>query len=578
MIPQEFLDELLNRVDLVELIDGYVPLKKRGNSFIACCPFHNEKSPSFNVVARKQFYHCFGCGASGNAISFVMAYLNQGFTDAVETLASRQGMSIPRDNKSEKIQASQSLYQLLANISQFYQQTLKHQGDAAIHYLRGRGLSGNIAKQFQLGFAPSGWNTLENRFKQHKIELIKTGMLIEKDDGKTYDRYRHRIMFPIHDRNGRIIGFGGRAIDANQQPKYLNSPETIIFQKNRELYGLHQILQSKTTIDTILMVEGYMDVIALAQHGIPNAVAALGTATSTYHIQLLSKHTKRLIFCFDGDNAGKKAAWRALENSLPHLEHGLDARFVFLPENHDPDSLVRAEGKDAFCARLNRALPLNQYFLDTLTVDIDMQTVAGKSQLITAAKPFLQSMPEGSYKQLIIDELARYTRIENHRILQIIKDDAAPPATEAPFKPVNRSPIRLAIALLLQNPSLYSACQHDINIDMLNGKDQDVLQDILKQIQQNPNTNTAALVEAWRDTPLFIPLGKLAGWEHHVPEEALVKEFIDTIYFLQKQNLEHNIRQYIEKSRKQGLTDSEKQLLQTMLQQTHQTKSDKKSS
>ncbi|MDP1602847.1 MAG: DNA primase [Legionella sp.] len=575
LIPREFLDELLSRTDLVELVDGYVPLKKRGNSYIACCPFHSEKTPSFNVVAKKQFYHCFGCGSSGNAISFVMSYLNQGFTDAVETLAARVGMQIPRESNPEKSQLSFSLYQLLTRVSQFYQHSLKS-SPTAINYLRERGVSGEIAKHFQLGFAPSGWNALENQFKENKADLIKTGMLIEKDDGKTYDRYRQRIMFPIHDRHGRIIGFGGRAIDADQKPKYLNSPETIIFQKNRELYGLHQILQENSAIDNILIVEGYLDVIALAQHGICNAVAALGTATSTYHIQLLSKHTTHLIFCFDGDNAGRQAAWRALENSLPHLNNNLDARFVFLPDNQDPDSLVRAEGKEAFLARLAKAIPLSQYFLDTLTTGLDTNSVAGKSQLINAAKPFLLAMPEGTYKQLLINELSRCTRIENHRIMQIIADQTTPVAGESTHKPISRSPIRLAIAILIQHPEIYSSCQQQIDINSLDGDGQEVLQKLLIQVAENPETNTAALIEVWRDTPLFSSLGKLAGWEHNVPEEALLKEFIDIINFLQKQNFENKINLYIAKSRKQGLTVSERLILQDMLKQRHQTVHDKK--
>ena len=343
LISRPFIDELLNRTDIVEFIDSYVPLKKRGTSHTACCPFHSEKTPSFNVVAKKQFYHCFGCGASGNAISFAMNYLHMSFSDAVETLAARIGLQVQREGQTEKNQQSLNLYEFLNRVSLFYQKTLKTAGHAAITYLKKRDVSGEVARLYQLGYAPASWQTLELQFKQNKNELIATGMLIPKDDGKAYDRYRQRIMFPIHDRHGRIIGFGGRAIEPAQKPKYLNSPETVIFQKSRELYGLHQILQQQSEITNILIVEGYMDVIALAQHGINNSVATLGTATSSYHIQLLSKYTKQLIFCFDGDAAGRQAAWRALESSLPHLNAGLDASFIFLPEGHDPDSLVRAE-------------------------------------------------------------------------------------------------------------------------------------------------------------------------------------------------------------------------------------------
>ena len=456
LIPRPFIDELLNHTDIVEFIDSHVPLKKRGASHIACCPFHNEKTPSFNVIAKKQFYYCFGCSASGNAISFAMNYLHMSFSDAVETLATRLGMQVPREGQTEKNQRSQSLYQFLNQVSHFYQKTLKTKGDDAITYLKQRKVSGEIAHLFQLGYALPGWQTLEVQFKPHINELIATGMLIVKEDGKTYDRYRQRIMFPIHDRHGRIIGFGGRAIDNTHKPKYLNSPETAIFQKSRELYGLHQVLQQQSVITNVLIVEGYMDVIALAQHGIRNAVATLGTSTSTYHIQLLGKYTKQLIFCFDGDAAGRQAAWRALESSLPYLNTGLDASFIFLPEGHDPDSLVREEGNSAFLLRLKNATPLNRFFLDTLTHDIDSTTLVGKSQLVNAAKPYLLKMSDGPYKQLLIDEIARITRIEPHRIQQLTEDKDSPQIPNS-TKSITRSPVRIAIALLLQNPEIYFA-------------------------------------------------------------------------------------------------------------------------
>lgn len=569
LIPRPFIDELLSRIDLVELIDSYVPLKKQGTSYVACCPFHSEKTPSFNVVAKKQFYHCFGCGVSGNAISFMMSYLNQGFTDAVETLASRIGMKVPREGNSEKHQEALSLYQLLTQVSQFYQQSLRTKGEIAINYLRGRGLSGEIAKLYQLGYAPAGWQTLESQFKKNKNELIATGMLIKKEDGKTYDRYRHRIMFPIHDRHGRIIGFGGRVIDPRQKPKYLNSPETTIFQKSRELYGLHQVLQQQQIIDNILIVEGYMDVIALAQHGIRNAVATLGTATSSYHIQLLAKHTKQLIFCFDGDEAGRQAAWRALESCLPELNTGLDVNFIFLPEEHDPDSLVREEGGEKFRERLKKATPLNRFFLDTIARGIDIFTVTGKSQLINAARPYMLKMMEGPYKQLLLNELSRMTHIENYRIAQILSDKPQQKIQESSKKIAN-SPIRLAIALLIQNPEIYNACKAQVNAGVLDGKEQEVLRKLLHQIENSPNANTATLIEAWRDTPYFEALGKLASWDHHEPEEELIKKFTDIIIFLQKQNLENKIKLYLAKSRNQGLTDSERLMLQEMMKQRHQ--------
>ncbi|MDP3705372.1 MAG: DNA primase [Legionellaceae bacterium] len=572
LIPRPFIDELLSRTDIVEFIDSFVPLKKRGTSHLACCPFHHEKTPSFNVIPKKQFYHCFGCGASGNAISFAMNYLHQAFPDAIETLAARAGMQVPREQTSDKINKSMTLYQLLQKVAQFYQHYLKASGQDAITYLKQRGVSGEIARQYQIGFAPPGWRTLESEFKQNKEDLLTTGMIIQKDDGKTYDRYRQRIMFPIHDRQGRIIGFGGRTLDNAQKPKYLNSPETVLFQKSRELYGLHQIIQQQTTNPNILIVEGYLDVIALAQHGISNAVATLGTATSTYHIQLLSKHTHHLIFCFDGDAAGRQAAWRALESSLPHLDSGLHAQFIFLPDGHDPDSLVREEGKSAFMKRIETAIPFHRFFFDTLLQGIDNTNLTGKSQLVIAAKPYLLKMVDGPYRQLLIDELARITRIENHRILQLITEKTTTQSLDKQQhtnQTIARTPMRIAIALLLQHPEIYTECAHALKTMTLSHNKHRVLQQLIQQIAQNPTINTATLVESWRGSPLFDTLNKLASWNHQVPDNALSNEFVEIVLFIEKQNQENKIQFLIEKARNLSLTETERQELQTMLKQRH---------
>lgn len=568
LIPQPFIDELLHRTDLIELIDSYVPLKKRGNSHSACCPFHNEKSPSFYVVAKKQFYHCFGCGASGNAISFIMNYLSQGFIEAIETLATRLGLTVPHNRQTSQDNTPRDLYKLLSAVNLYYQKQLKHEGKPAINYLRNRGLSGEIAKLYQLGFANEGWHNLEKAFPRHQRELIATGMLIQNEEGKIYDRYRNRIMFPIHDRHGRVIGFGGRVLDTEQKPKYLNSPETVIFQKSRELYGLHQILNQKKAIDCIIVVEGYMDVIALAQYGIMNAVAALGTATNTYHIQLLAKHTKSLIFCFDGDNAGKQAAWRGLESSLPHLDLGLDVSFMFLPDGDDPDSLVRKEGKENFLNRVKQATSLHHFFFDSLVKDINLLKPSGKTQLINLTKPFLQKMNEGSFKQLLIEDLARLTHIETHRLNQMIakQSDAFP---QKQMMTIARTPIRIAVALLLQNPEIYSQSTQKINSNLLDAAEHEILLKLLHQLAKNPQANTAALIELWRGHPYFDFINQLATWDHQVPEQELVKEFIDIVLFLQKQNRESFIRQLIDKSRQQGLNETEKLQLQEMLKERH---------
>lgn len=573
LIPQSFIDGVLQQTDLVELIDSYVPLKKRGNSHIACCPFHNEKTPSFNVIAKKQFFHCFGCGASGNAISFVMSYQNLGFIDAITLLAGRLGLTIPRENDSDKKNATTDLYKLLNAVCVHYQKKLKFSGQSAIDYLRGRGVSGEIAKRYQIGYAQDGWHNLEKSFPRHQQELLTTGMLIKSDEGKIYDRYRQRIMFPIHDRHGRIIGFGGRAIEDTQKPKYLNSPETIIFQKNRELYGLYQVLSLKKNPPNIIVVEGYLDVIALAQHDVDNAVATLGTATSIYHIQLLAKHTSSIIFCFDGDNAGKQAAWRALESSLPYLDDGLDARFVFLPEGQDPDSLIRAHGKKYFLEYMDKAQPLHQLLYNTLAKDINLNNLAGKTQLINAVKPFLKKIPDGPYKQLLAEELSRRIHIESHRLMQLLNQNQSTEVLKhAPSAKtlLQRTPERVAVALLLQNPELFQLSKTQINQQKLDSQEHEILLGIIQQLAENPNATTASLIETWREHPHFEFINKLAAWDHQVPDAELLSEFLDTLAFIKKKNQEAIIHQLIDKSRQSGLSENERIQLQKLLQERHE--------
>lgn len=569
LIPRSFIDDLLHQTDIVEFIDSYIPLKKQGNSHVACCPFHNEKTPSFNVVAKKQFYHCFGCGESGNAISFAMNYLHLNFADAIEALALRMGLTVPREGKVETNRAAPSLYKVLEDVTTFYQNTLKNNGQIAIDYLKNRGVNGEIARIYRLGYAPEGWQTLQTLFKNNTAELITTGMLIEKEGGGTYDRYRNRIMFPIHSRNGQIIGFGGRSINEEQKPKYLNSPETVLFQKSRELYGLHQLLEQKKTFNNIIVVEGYMDVIALAQHNICNTVAALGTATSTYHVQILHKHTKQIIFCFDGDTAGRQAAWRALESSLSQLQSGLDVRFIFLPDTHDPDSLVRAEGADNFMLRVKNAKPLNKFFFEQLTAELDLTSLAGKTQLVQLAKPFLDKLPEGTYKQLMLDELARITHIKQDK-LQKLTQSTQTQTVLTNTQTITRTPIRIAVALLLQNPQLYQSCIEKLPKGILDNINQPLLKILIERITATGSTNTASLIESFRDSSIFDVINKLTAWEHQVPPEALHDEFIDTIMFLSKQQNEEQIKILIEKARNNTLSDSERLVLQSKLKERHE--------
>ncbi|NDH67888.1 MAG: DNA primase [Gammaproteobacteria bacterium] len=572
LIPRQFIDDLLTKIELVDLIDAYVPLKKRGLNYLACCPFHNEKTPSFNVIPKKQFYHCFGCGASGNAISFIMNYLHQSFPQTIETLAAKAGMVIPREALPDHVKQTISLHAILQKLNEFYQNTLRTPaGAVAIAYLKQRGINGKIAQQYQIGYAPQGWHTIAQHLPQNQAELIATGMLIQKDNQQTYDRYRHRIMFPIHDRHGRMTGFGGRALDNDQQPKYLNSPETVLFQKSHELYGLYQILQTRSEFSTIVIVEGYMDVIALAQHGITYAVATLGTATTAHHIQLLSKYTQDLHFCFDGDQAGRQAAWRALEVGLPYLDAGLQAHFIFLPDGHDPDSFIRAEGKDAFEILLQKAVPLHELLFTTLMKDIDTTDLTGKNRLIHMTKPYLAKIPDCPYKALLMSELARLTHIDQHRIEQLL-EAPPPPQVEKPDHAAphwQRTPLRIALALLIQNPRLFTQDLPNIDGSTSTDPDQILITVLMQHLAQQPQLNTATLVEHFRDTPWFEVLGQLAAWDHQVPDQAQASELTEMLRFLAKKTRESLIQSLIGKSKQQELSAQERQALQKMLRERH---------
>jgi len=401
-IPQNFIDDLVSRADIVEIINARVPLKKKGKEYTACCPFHNEKTPSFTVSDSKQFYHCFGCGAHGTALGFFMEYENLDFVDAIEALAAEYNLDVPRENtgftngptKDDK----QPLYDIIAKASELFQQQLKS-SDKAVDYLKQRGLTGDIAKTYNLGYAPEGWNFLTDNLGKDKTTidtLVSTGLLVQKDGGKQYDRFRDRIIFPITDRRGRIIGFGGRVID-DGEPKYLNSPENAVFHKGLELYGLYETRKAVRKLERIIIVEGYMDVVALAQHGIEYAVASLGTATTKDQIQKTLRTVSEIIFCYDGDAAGLKAAWRALENTLPIIRDGQIVKFLFLPEKEDPDSMVRKEGKQDFEQRLDNATTLSDFLFDTLKKKTDINTMDGRAQLAESAKPLLALFSKISY-------------------------------------------------------------------------------------------------------------------------------------------------------------------------------------
>ncbi|WCD81021.1 DNA primase [Pseudomonas sp. TUM22785] len=432
LIPQGFIDDLLNRTDIVEVVSSRIQLKKAGKNYSARCPFHNEKTPSFSVSPDKQFYYCFGCGAGGNALGFIMDHDNLDFPEAVEELAKRAGMDVPREESGRNNRPRQAtdspLYALLTAASDYYRQALKSHPTrkAAVDYLKGRGLSGEIARDFGLGFAPPGWDNLFKHLASDALQqkaMIDAGLLIENaDSGKRYDRFRDRVMFPIRDSRGRVIAFGGRVL-GDDKPKYLNSPETPVFHKGQELYGLYEARKNNRNLDEVMVVEGYMDVIALAQQGLRNAVATLGTATSEEHIKRLFRLVPSILFCFDGDQAGRKAAWRALEATLPSLEDGRRARFLFLPEGEDPDSLVRAEGTDAFRARITQhAQPLADYFFQQLRDEADPSSLEGKAHLVTLAAPLIDKVPGANLRTLMRQRLSEITGLNGEAIGQLSHD------------------------------------------------------------------------------------------------------------------------------------------------------------
>ncbi len=559
-IPDQFIDELLNRIDIVELIGERIELKRAGSNMQALCPFHAEKTPSFTVSPSKQFYHCFGCGAHGTAIRFVMEYDRLEFRDAIEHLAQWAGLTLPQGVSDERIERYGELYAVLNAASTQYQQWLRQHPERkrAIDYLKQRGLNGEVAARYGLGFAPPGWDNLVKALGNADA-LIAAGLATRHERGKgLYDRLRDRIVFPIRDRRGRVIGFGGRVLGSGE-PKYLNSPETPLFHKGRELYGLYECLNYERHPRTIVVVEGYMDVVALAQYGFHQAVATLGTATSTYQVERLFQATSHVVFCFDGDRAGRQAAWRALENALPAIRGGRQVAFLFLPEGDDPDSLVRREGVDAFRRRLEQAMPLSEFFFDSLSAEVDMTSIDGRARLAEKAAPSLKKLPPGLFRQMMLERVAEITRLPAQRIEAEL---APPPQSERaprPRKPsgkqpprLERTPIRLAIALLLQRPALASAVG---NVERYRGHQipgLDLLAELLALTKAEPQLTAGAILERFRDSRHENALWKLVTWEHLVPEDGLEKEFTDALLRIEGLIAEQRL-QYLNERLQQGL-------------------------
>lgn len=575
-IPRSFIDDLVARTDIVELINSRVKLKKAGRDYQACCPFHHEKSPSFTVSQSKQFYHCFGCGVHGNVISFLMEYDKLEFPEAIEELAALHGLEVPRENvinRDGKPQASyktrRNLYELLDLVAKFYQQQLT-QDRASQAYLQQRGLSQEIIERFEIGFSPNAMDAVLRRFGNNPEEvqkLLDTGMLSKNDRGNVYDRFRNRVMFPIRDKRGRVIAFGGRVL-GDEKPKYLNSPESATYHKGNELYGLYQALQHNENPEFLFVVEGYMDVVALAQFGVNNAVASLGTATTGEQIQLMFRSTEQVICCYDGDRAGRDAAWRALENALPYLHDGRQIKFIFLPDGEDPDTFIRVQGKEGFERYLEQALTLSEFLFDSLLTQVDLSTKEGKSKLASLALPLIKRIP-GEMLRLYLrnilgQKLGILDPIQLESMLSQKSVETAPKRHNMPH--IERTPMRLLIALLLQNPHLVQNVPEDVTfLQSLQEKGFDLFLELVNICHANLGISMGGLLEHLRESPNYRHLELLANWDHLVSSENVENTFIDTLDFFYKKLLDRQIEILMAKDRTTGLNQQEKQELMMLL-------------
>jgi DNA primase len=578
-IPRNFIDDLIARTDIVDFIDSRVKLKKQGKDYRACCPFHNgNNNSSFSVSSDKQFYHCFNCGASGNVLSFIMEYDGIEFVDAIETLAEQLSIEVPREESGfGKAQQSsyvdrKDLYQLMADITVFYQQQLRSHKNSqqVINYLKGRGLSGQTVKHFKIGYAPDGWNEVRKRFAVSadvEKQLIEAGMLISKEKSGSYDRFRDRLMFPIHDRRGRVIGFGGRVL-GEDEPKYLNSPETPLFHKGKELYGLYQVKQAHKEIKRVLVVEGYMDVVALGQFDIDYAVASLGTSTTAEHIQQLFRHTSEVICCFDGDKAGKAAAWRALENALPFIQDGRTLRFMFLADGEDPDSYVQKEGKEAFENLIEQALPLSDFLFQHLLNQVDMRVADSKTKLAQLAIPLMSKLPETVFRQMMEGRLIALLGIEKEGLNKLLPAAASSSRID---KKQKVTPMRLAISVLLQHPGIAYGLPEFPEFKEMTLPGLSLLNSLLEICRTTPTITTGQLLEHWREKPESKQLNTLAVWQNDIKEDYYEAFFLDTLENFLNFHLTNKIEFLKQKSRSgQALTSTETQQLALLLAEQKQ--------
>ena len=583
-IPKDFIDDLLTRADIIDVINARVPLKKKGREYTACCPFHNEKTPSFTVSPTKQFYHCFGCGVHGSAISFLMEYEHLDFVESIESLADSLGIPVPREKggkapSKEQQKRVKDLFTLMDEANDFYQLQLKA-SPKAVDYLKGRELSGDISKRFNIGYAPDGFNNFYQPFlKQYnQQQLVDSGLVIRKDEDpnniKVYDRYRDRIMFPIRNRKGQVIGFGGRILNNDKtQAKYINSPETTLFHKGSELYGLYEARINTKKLDRIVVVEGYMDVIALAQFGISYAVATLGTATTQSHIKQLFRAVPEVIFCFDGDRAGREAAWRALNNALPELKDGKEIRFLFLPDGEDPDTQIRQIGKEAFEQLfIDDAVSLTEYFVESLHEQFNISSNEGKSSFHQEALKYLNNIPDTFIKDQLVTELANLIGVNTKTFLKGAVATTPPIKATQNFsrmgnREVRQTPIRYAISLLLSNPELVESVENIEQIALSKLPGSDLLTTLIEAIQENPKSNAAVLLERWKNTAFEAPLIQLMKWQPETEDiDVLSAEFKDCLKHIYKRSNEQKVESLLHKERTQGLDEQEQKELVFLLQ------------
>jgi DNA primase len=580
-IPDSFLDELVSRSDIVDIISARVPLKKAGREYKACCPFHNEKSPSFSVSAEKQFYHCFGCGAHGTVIGFLMQYEKMEFLDAVADLAQRAGLELPHEAQAPRDPGSADLHELMLRASRFFEQNLSDNARAQA-YVQRRGIDAKISAEFSLGYAPDAWEALLKRFggqEEDRRRLLQVGLILERSGERTsgfYDRFRDRLMFPIRDSRGRVIGFGGRVIDQGE-PKYMNSPETPLFHKGRELYGLYEARQARGDFKRLVVVEGYMDVVRLHQAGITYAVATLGTATTQEHLNKIFRMTSEVVFCFDGDRAGRQAAWRALENALPLARDGRELKFMFLPEGHDPDTLVAAEGPEAFENRMKEALPLSEYLVQQLIADVDLDHIDGRAKLKALAGPLFARMPEGIYREMLADRLASRVSMPANKLKEFFAADqpkrATGHASELRVPPRGRMSVgrgnllTQAITLVLHHPAAAGAIE---NPDLLGSIDKtgvSVLKELLEQAATASSPSTAMLLERWRDRVEYERLTELAMLDPLVADTAsAAKELKMAVEkLLEEYGPGRRMDELLKKAEELGLNYDEKAELSSLL-------------